>query len=48
MGDVFERKAWDLGFAGRAERTRKVYLFADDAQLNHAQTRRGHGYIVNA
>ena len=26
MGDVFERMAWDLEFAGRAERTRKVYL----------------------
>lgn len=26
MGDVFERLAWDLNFAGRAERTRKLYL----------------------
>jgi site-specific recombinase XerD len=26
MGKVFERMAWDLKFAGRAERTRKVYL----------------------
>lgn len=26
MGNVFERMAWDLEFAGRAERTRKVYL----------------------
>jgi len=26
MGDVFERMAWDLEFAGRAEHTRKVYL----------------------
>lgn len=26
MGDVFERMAWDLSFAGRAAKTRKVYL----------------------
>jgi len=26
MGDVFKRLAWDLGFAGRAERTQKIYL----------------------
>lgn len=26
MGDVFERMAWDLEFAGRASRTRQVYL----------------------
>ena len=26
MDLVFERMAWDLDFAGRAERTRKVYL----------------------
>ena len=26
MGNVFERMAWDLEFAGRAARTRKVYL----------------------
>ena len=26
MDKVFKRMAWDLEFAGRAERTRKVYL----------------------
>ncbi len=26
MGEAFKRMAWDLKFAGRAERTRKVYL----------------------
>lgn len=26
MGDAFERMAWDLEFAGRAKRTRQVYL----------------------
>lgn len=26
MGGVIERMAWDLGFAGRAERTQRVYL----------------------
>ena len=26
MGDVFKWMAWDLAFAGRAERTQKVYL----------------------
>ena len=28
MGDAFERMAWDLEFAGRAERTRKVFKSA--------------------
>ncbi len=38
MGDTFERMAWDLAFAGRAEKTRRLYLA--DARAFAAFTRR--------
>ena len=39
MGDAFERMAWDLEFAGRAKRTRQVYM-ADGRVLRPSTKRR--------